>query len=113
LIIFVAVNGEKHELNCKDFDGFQVGQFLNLYTKMSGKSETRLVNYQYTNHPSIQGPWTPWTNKDPEMAVADLINDKKWSVKANMEPSATEMVLEMFKRQQLVQAADLDEKQTQ
>lgn len=71
------------------------------------------MNYQYTNHPSIQGPWTPWTNRNPEMAVADLINDKKWSQKALMEPTATEMVLEMFKRQQQGQTSELEEKQAQ
>ncbi|XP_065331879.1 large ribosomal subunit protein mL43 [Cloeon dipterum] len=107
------LNGERHELSCCQFDGFTVGQFLNLYTKCSGRQESRLTNVQYTNHPSIQGPWTPWTNRNPEMAVADLIHDKKWREMYNKAPSATEMVLDMFKQQQMSNQIQIEEKQAE
>jgi len=80
---------------------------------MSGRKESRLTNYQYTNHPSIQGPWTPWTNRNTEMAVADLVNDKKWSQMFNQQPTASQMVLEMFRKQQLGETVELEEKQAQ
>ncbi|XP_059486122.1 large ribosomal subunit protein mL43 [Neocloeon triangulifer] len=113
VLVSEFLNGERHELNCRDFDGFQVGQFLNLYTKICGRQESRLTNSLYTSHPSIQGPWTPWTNRDPEMAVADLMNDKKWREKANLTPTATDLVLEMFKQQQMDSQHQLEEKEAQ
>lgn len=38
----------------------------------SGNPVERLRKYQHTDHPSIQGPWTPWTHRDPEINITEF-----------------------------------------
>lgn len=63
----------------------------------SGQEIVRLRKQQHTDTPSIQGIWTPWTNKDSAMNIADY-TDKKLLEKVNGELTATEKLLELAKQ---------------
>lgn len=60
----------------------------------SGQEIVRLRKKQHTDTPSIQGIWTPWTNKDSAMNIADY-SDKNMLKKVDGELTATEKLLEL------------------
>lgn len=63
-------------------------------------SATRLRKMWHTDKPSIQGPWTPFTHKSPELNLV-VFPDEKLSKPLDVETTATEKLLELFKRQKL------------
>lgn len=79
----------------------------NLRTQQGNVSDIRLRKYQYTDYPSIQGPWTPFTFKNPELNVAELPN-VKFGENNRLLMSATEQLRLMFEKQKLsdVQTAE-------
>lgn len=54
----------------------------------------------HTDIPSIQGPWTPYTHKSPELNLVTYPNENL-SKALQLEPTATEKLIEMFKQQKL------------
>ncbi|GBP52727.1 hypothetical protein EVAR_43928_1 [Eumeta japonica] len=73
---------------------------LVLRTQSGDIASTRLRKFQYTDHPSIQGPWTPFTFKNPELNVASL-PDPKFGANDRLPMSATERLRIMFEKQKL------------
>lgn len=59
---------------------------------------TRLRKFQYTDYPSVQGPWTPFTFKNPELNVAEFPNPE-FGANNRMPMSATEQLKLMFEEQ--------------
>ncbi|KAF4518265.1 hypothetical protein B566_EDAN010411 [Ephemera danica] len=98
-IVAEYLNGERQYLSCRDFNGLDVAQWLNVYLKMSGYPETRMISMSHTDHPSIQGVWTPFTNKDPSTNTKDVF-DKELSGPLHLPPSATQQLIEIFNQQQ-------------
>ena len=75
----------------------EILKWLHLKTQQSG--DTTAIRYRkhwQTNMPSIQGPWTPWTHRNPEMNLAKLPN-VVWGEMLNKEQTASEKLLEMVK----------------
>lgn len=60
----------------------------------------RYMKMWHTDCPSIQGVWSPFTNKDPTMNVTQFPSEE-YSRPAWEEKSATEELLEMIENQQL------------
>lgn len=54
----------------------------------------------HTEVPSIQGPWTPFTLKNPETNLV-VFPDEKLSKPLDVEKSATEKLIELFREQRL------------
>ncbi|XP_023952064.1 39S ribosomal protein L43, mitochondrial [Bicyclus anynana] len=71
-----------------------------LRTQQGDVSATRLRKYQFTDHPSIQGPWTPFTFKDPELNVAQL-PDPKFGANDRLPMTATDKLRIMFEKQKI------------
>lgn len=69
-------------------------------TQQGDIAGARLRKYQFTDHPSIQGPWTPFTFKNPELNVATL-PDPKFGGNDRLSMSATEKLRIMFEKQKL------------
>lgn len=61
----------------------------------------------YTEFPSIQGPWTPFTFKDPEYNTVQFPN-KELGAKIKLTPTATDEVLRIYKAQK--EAEELEKK---
>lgn len=73
---------------------------MNLLKTQSGSSGTRLRKLWHTDYPSIQGPWTPYTFRDPALNLATFPN-VELSNAPNQQKSATQELLELFEKQKL------------
>lgn len=99
----VIVNGDKQIIECRNFTKEDITKWLNLLTTQAGNSDnTRLRKLWHTDFPSIQGPWTPFTFKDPSLNLATFPNNKL-SKPLDSPESAAEKLLEIFKEQQKLQ----------
>lgn len=77
-----------------------MSKWLNLLRTQAGNNDNiRLRKLWHTDHPSIQGPWTPYTFREPALNLVDFPNEEL-SKPLYVEPSATEKLLEIFKEQQ-------------
>lgn len=74
-------------------------------------SATRLRKMWHTDKPSIQGPWTPFTHKSPELNLV-VFPDENLSKPLDIETTATEKLLELYKQQKLSEQ-NLDAKQAE
>jgi len=128
------VNGEKDYLSCHEFNREEVLKWLSYMTTRSGIPVMRFRKYQHTDYPSIQGVWTPFTHQAPEMNVAQFPHVNKiflvfpfsctclllqfllWyllqetlSKPVHLEPTATDKLLEIFKRTQIKESSEKPE----
>lgn len=98
---FVAVNGDKDNISCHNLTREEIIKWINLLKTQSGNSRNfRLRKLWHTDYPSIQGPWTPFTFKDPKLNLATY-PDEELSKPAHLSKSATEQLIELFKQQQI------------
>lgn len=106
---FVAeyLNGEREVISCHNFTAQQMVKWLNLYTTRSGVPLMRYIQMWRTECPSIQGVWSPFTNKDPILNVVQYPNEDL-SRPAFEEKSATKELLEMVKNQSIDDNNDND-----
>ncbi|KAK6645152.1 hypothetical protein RUM43_001428 [Polyplax serrata] len=100
--VFVAeyLNGRRKWMSVNNFTKEEVIRWLNLLKTQSGQIQGRLSQQQNTQNPSIQGPWTPFMFRNPEFNVSTFPQEK-YSLPKNLAPSATEILIEMFKNQKL------------
>jgi len=68
------VNGERHLVNCNNHSRDEVVKWVNLLRTQSGNQIIRLRKMWHTDCPSIQGPWSPFVNTDPELNLAEFPN---------------------------------------
>lgn len=107
-----SVNGERQWVNCRDHANEEIIKWINLLRGQNGDSSSfRLRKMWHTDQPSIQGPWTPFTHKSPELNLV-VFPDKKLSKPLDIEKTATDKLLELFKRQKLEEQS-LDEKKAE
>ncbi|KAK9729226.1 Mitochondrial ribosomal protein L51 / S25 / CI-B8 domain [Popillia japonica] len=100
VIIAEYLNGERQYVNCHNYTSEEVSKWLNLLRTQAGNNDNiRLRKLWHTDHPSIQGPWTPYTFREPALNLVDFPNEEL-SKPLYVEPSATEKLLEIFKEQQ-------------
>lgn len=96
----ILVNGEREWINCANDSREEIIKWLYLLRGQSGTSlDMRLRKLWHTDHPSIQGPWTPYTFRDPTFNLATFPNEEL-SQSLNRPKSATQQLLEIFKSQQ-------------
>ena len=65
-----SVNGEKLWQNFWQEPYPVVAEWLDYYRNHSGKNYLVQRKYEFSENPSIQGMWTPFTHADPEIATA-------------------------------------------
>ncbi|XP_014279921.1 large ribosomal subunit protein mL43 [Halyomorpha halys] len=94
------LNGQKEYINCHNFNKDEVNKWLHLLLSRSGKEVMRYRKMWHTETPSIQGIWTPFTFKDPKLNLASFPLNVYWGP-PNPKPTATEIIMEMFRKQQL------------
>lgn len=86
----------------------EIGKWLNLTrSKYGDTSVTRYRKHWQTEMPSIQGPWTPFTHRNPPNNLV-LYPDQQLGEVLHKEQSATEKLLQIVKEQQ-IQAKDAAE----
>lgn len=107
-----SVNGDKQLVNCHNFTRQEVSKWLELLRTQAGNHDgTRLRKFWHTENPSIQGPWTPFTFRDPAMNLVQFPNEEL-SKAFCPEKSATEELLELFTKQQK-DISELDNKRAE
>lgn len=110
VIIGEYLNGERHWLCVRSFSEEQLCKWIDLMrTQNENSSEVRRRKHWHTDCPSIQGAWTPFTHQRPDLTDATF-PDAKFSAPVDQLPSATELLLEMFKKQQLNDKQESSEK---
>lgn len=101
VIIGEYLNGERHWLSVGNRPEDEITKWIELMrTQNCNSSEKRLRKHIYTEVPSIQGPWSPYTHWNPELNLAQF-PDKKLSTPIGQEKTATEILQEMYERQKL------------
>lgn len=102
------LNGNRFWMSCHNQNREEVAKWLNvLRTQSSDMTKTRLRKLIYTEHPSIQGPWTPFTFKEPGLNTAEL-PDVKWGENNRLQKTATEQLIELFEQQKLGEKSEED-----
>ncbi|XP_033324930.2 mitochondrial ribosomal protein L43 [Megalopta genalis] len=94
------LNGETQWMSVANYSREDVYQLMHLMkTQYHDGSSVRLLKLWRTNFPSIQGPWTPFTFKEPALNLTEYPDEKLGKSKLQ-EPSATEELIRLFKEQQ-------------
>ncbi|XP_017889600.1 39S ribosomal protein L43, mitochondrial [Ceratina calcarata] len=100
------LNGETHWNCVGNYTREDIVQWMELLrTQYHEGPALRLLKLWHTEFPSIQGPWTPFTFKDPSLNQKQF-PDKKLAEPAELKPTATEELIRLFKEQE---AAKLNE----
>lgn len=105
------LNGERHLVNCHNHSRDEVVKWVNLLRTESGNQIIRMRKMWHTDCPSIQGPWSPFVNRDPELNLAEFPSENL-SRPVYVPKTATEQLKEIFERQQKI-VSSLDEKQAE
>jgi len=105
------LNGETEILAVKCMEVKEVRQWLEVARGSSGEPVARLRKTHHTDHPSIQGVWTPWTNVAPASNLETFPSDQYRAPERGQ--SATEALREMFQRQKAEEAATTDATQAE
>lgn len=95
------MNGDTHWLGCRNMSRDEVTKWLLLLkSQQSRHIGTRLRKLSHTDHPSIQGPWTPFTFRDPKLNLADFPNPEL-SQPDKVGKTSYEELIELFEKQKL------------
>lgn len=106
------MNGDRHWKSCRVNSGEEISKWVELLKNQNGNSSAlRYRKMFHTNVPSIQGVWTPFTHRNPEFNVATF-PDPALSRPIDVEKSATEKLIELFK-QQRISDGQLEEKRAE
>lgn len=77
----------------------EIAKWLQQCTTQNDGKEFRFRKMMHTDTPSIQGPWTPFSHRNPEVNTA-AFPYKELSKPIFIPQSATERLIEIFKDQQ-------------
>lgn len=99
------VNGDRQWINCRNNTSEEITKWIDLLRGQNGDSSSfRLRKMWHTDQPSIQGPWTPFTHRAPELNLVRFPADDL-SRPLDVQPSATEQLIRLFEQQKLAEAA--------
>ncbi|RZF42537.1 hypothetical protein LSTR_LSTR004456 [Laodelphax striatellus] len=93
------LNGEEHHISLHNMSLEETTKWINLLPMRSGRpTNLRLRKYWHTDSPSIQGVWSPFTNRDPALNLAQFPMEE-FSKRKNLTKTATEIILERWQEQ--------------
>ncbi|XP_060524258.1 large ribosomal subunit protein mL43 [Cylas formicarius] len=98
------LNGDTQWINARNFTHEEILKWLKLLKGQSRDATgTRIRKLIFTECPSIQGPWTPYTFRDPQMNLVEFPNSEL-SKPFLLERTATDEIIELFNKQKLEEA---------
>lgn len=65
-------NGEEFWMSAHKMNREEIRKWLHLCTTQNDGTEFRFRKHMHTDNPSIQGPWTPFTHRNPELNTASF-----------------------------------------
>ncbi|KAG0693828.1 39S ribosomal protein L43, mitochondrial [Chionoecetes opilio] len=92
------LNGGEEYMSTQNHTCEDVHKWVAYLRGRSGYPTERIRKYQHTDHPSIQGVWTPWTHRHPAINIKDYPCEEL-SAAPQTEPTATHRLLELYERQ--------------
>ncbi|XP_041370660.1 39S ribosomal protein L43, mitochondrial-like [Gigantopelta aegis] len=103
------LNGRTESMNIANFTKDEIFQWVEHFRTRSGTEIMRFRKEWHTDTPSIQGVWTPFTNKDTALNVTELPNEQS----SQMIPpkSASDQILEIAKQIQSKELKNPSEKE--
>lgn len=78
----------------------EINKWLHLLVTESGQKEKTLVQWWNTQYPSIQGPWSPFYNRDPQLNLTEFPSEELGKM-VTKEKTATEQLLEIYRKQKM------------
>lgn len=97
----ILVNGDKQNIYCHEYSNEDIIKWINLLrTQASNPTNFRLRKLWHTDTPSIQGPWTPFTFKDPKLNLTSFPHEEL-SKPVGLKKSATEQLVEIFEKNKI------------
>ncbi|KAL7631202.1 UNVERIFIED_CONTAM: hypothetical protein RMT77_018496 [Armadillidium vulgare] len=94
------LNGASEYVGAFNLSKEDISKWVEFLRTKSGETTTKfLMKRHHTDFPSVQGPWTAFTHKDPKINVTQLPNEELSEFKLP-EPSGTEELLDIYWRQQ-------------
>ncbi|CAH1175656.1 unnamed protein product [Phaedon cochleariae] len=95
------LNGDIQWLNCRNFTKDEITKWIDLLkTQQKNSTGMRIRKLWHTDNPSIQGPWTPFTFKDPKLNLAKF-PDEELSTPDHLNRTSQDELVELFKQQKL------------
>jgi len=95
------LNGESDWMVVSDFTPDEVAKWMEYMRNRAGFPPVKLMKRIHTDNPSIQGVWTPFSNKPTEFNITQFPNNK-WSEMIKTELTATDMLLRIAEEQRVV-----------
>lgn len=96
------MNGQRQWISCRNYTAEEVRKWLELIrTQHEEAGAIRYRKMWHTDVPSIQGAWTPWTQRGPQQNLV-VYPDEESARAVKLEPTATEKLIEIFNRQKLI-----------
>jgi len=106
VIVAEYLNGEKHRQVIDKYSCDEIREWMDVFKNASGKEYQVQLKYEYSDHPSIQGAWTPFTNADPAINLAQLPDPESLETRDSLiEMTATDRVRQLFAEQEARVAA--------
>ena len=107
-IFHIPVNGQTVTHHVNNYSNEELCQWVEHLRTRSGHQIVRMRKTWHTDSPSIQGIWTPMTNRPTDWNIRQF-PDNDLSVFKPEEPTATERLLERAKELRLRNIASSDE----
>lgn len=100
------LSGEVQWIPVTNYTRADIAKWMQLLcTQFHDGPAMRYRKLWHTEFPSIQGPWTPFTFKDPKYNTTEFPNDELGAV-VKLKPTATEEVLRIYKAQKQAEAQE-------
>ncbi|XP_014210064.1 39S ribosomal protein L43, mitochondrial [Copidosoma floridanum] len=95
------LGGDVHWIPCQGFSHENIIKYMELVkTQSKNGSDIRLRKFWHTEFPSIQGPWTPFTFRNPKLNITEISSDEFRTCNKTGE-TASEEIVKLFIEQQL------------
>ncbi|KAK3866932.1 hypothetical protein Pcinc_027562 [Petrolisthes cinctipes] len=95
------LNGEDDYISTQKHTCEDIKKWVEYLRCRSGYPVEHLINYHHTDHPSIQGPWTPWLHRDHKLNVVQYPNEEL-STAHKVKKTATEELMELYEKQKML-----------
>lgn len=101
LTYLFLVNGDTQWMSARNFTREEISKWLELLkTQQTNHTGIRVRKLAHTDHPSIQGPWTPYTFRDPKLNLVKF-PDNNLSQPDQISKTSYEELVELFEKQKL------------
>ncbi|KAM3955533.1 mitochondrial ribosomal protein L43 [Aphomia sociella] len=101
VVVAEYLNGQRIWMSMQNKAHTEVSKWIEVFrTQQADIAATRLRKFQYTDYPSVQGPWTPFIHKEPMLNTAEF-PDHDLGCNNRLPLSATEKLRVLFEKQRL------------